>query len=63
MRLCVIKVSGFSYMARFPSTCAALADALKRFPRATTVSVKAGAALPWPAAQMQQGPESQTWPA
>lgn len=41
MRLCVIKVSGFSYMARFPSTCAALADALKRFPRATTVSVKA----------------------
>lgn len=45
MRLCVIKVSGFSYMARFPSTCAALADALMRFPRATTVSVKAGAAI------------------
>lgn len=44
MRLCVIKVSGFSYMARFPSTCAALADALMRFPRATTVSVQTGAA-------------------
>lgn len=45
MRLCVIKVSGFSYMARFPSTCAALADALMRFPRATTVSVQTGAAV------------------
>lgn len=45
MRLCVIKVSGFSYMARFPSTCAALADALMRFPRATTVSVHTGAAV------------------
>lgn len=44
MRLCVIKVSGFSYMAHFPSTCAALADALMRFPRATTVSVQTGAA-------------------
>jgi hypothetical protein len=43
MRLCVIKVAGFSYMARFPSTCAALADALKRFPRATTVSVRSSA--------------------
>lgn len=40
MRRCVIKVAGAYYTALFPSTCAALEDAMKRFPRATTISVR-----------------------
>lgn len=38
MRYCVIKVAGAVYTALFPSTCAAIADAMKRFPQATKIS-------------------------
>ncbi len=41
MKRCIIKVAGACYTALFPSTCAALEDALKRFPGATAISVKA----------------------
>lgn len=41
MRRCIIKVAGAYYTALFPSTCAALEDAMKRFPGATTISVRA----------------------
>lgn len=40
MKQCIIKVAGARYTALFPSTCAALEDALKRFPSATAISVK-----------------------
>ncbi|MEZ2738851.1 hypothetical protein [Comamonas jiangduensis] len=40
MKQCIIKVAGARYTALFPSTCAALEDALKRFPGATAISVK-----------------------
>lgn len=40
MRFCVINVGGFCYTAFSPSTCEAVADALKRFPNATSVSVR-----------------------
>ncbi len=40
MRRCIIKVAGACYTALFPSTCAALEDAMKRFPGATTISVR-----------------------
>lgn len=40
MRYCVIKVGDFSYAAFSPSTCEAVADALKRFPHARSVSVR-----------------------
>jgi len=40
MKQCIIKVAGARYIALFPSTCAALEDALKRFPGAVAISVK-----------------------
>ena len=40
MRYCVIKVGDFSYAAFSPSTCEAVADALKRSPHARSVSVR-----------------------
>ena len=40
MRFCVIKVGDFCYTAFSPSTCEAVADALKRFPHARRVSVR-----------------------
>ena len=40
MRFCVINVGGFCYTAFSPSTCAAVADALKRFPNARRISVR-----------------------
>lgn len=40
MRLCVINVGGFCYTAFSPSTCEAVADALKRFPNARRISVR-----------------------
>lgn len=40
MKQCIIKVAGAHYMALFPSTCAAVADALARFPGATKISVR-----------------------
>ncbi|MBP7351498.1 hypothetical protein [Comamonas terrigena] len=40
MRRCIIKVEGAYYTALFPSTCAALEDAMRRFPRASAISVR-----------------------
>ncbi|MEG1767656.1 MAG: hypothetical protein RR311_04285 [Comamonas sp.] len=40
MRFCVINVGGFCYTAFSPSTCEAVADALKRFPNARRISVR-----------------------
>lgn len=40
MRRCIIKVGGAYYTALFPSTCAALEDAMKRFPKASAISVR-----------------------
>lgn len=40
MKQCIIKVAGARYVALFPSTCAAVADALARFPEATKISVR-----------------------
>lgn len=40
MRFCVIKVGDFCYTAFSPSTCEAVADALKRFPHTRRVSVR-----------------------
>ncbi|WP_370681919.1 hypothetical protein [Comamonas sp. GB3 AK4-5] len=40
MRRCIIKVAGAYYTALFPSTCAALEDAMKRFPKAAAISVR-----------------------
>lgn len=40
MRHCIIKVGGARYTALFPSTCAAVADAMARFPGATKISVR-----------------------
>jgi hypothetical protein len=40
MRLCVVNVGGFCYTAFSPSTCEAVADALKRFPNARRISVR-----------------------
>lgn len=40
MKQCIIKVAGARYIALFPSTCAAVADALARFPGATKISVR-----------------------
>ncbi len=40
MKRCIIKVGGAHYVALFPSTCAAVADALARFPGATKISVR-----------------------
>ncbi|MNV87560.1 hypothetical protein D3C71_1816940 [compost metagenome] len=67
MRYCVIKVGDFSYAAFSPSTCEAVADALKRFPHARSVSVRtrlhapfaaalpAALGVPWPARQHASG--------
>ncbi len=41
MRLCIIKVAGAYYTALFPSTFAALEDAMRRFPSAAAISVQA----------------------
>lgn len=40
MKQCIIKVGQARYVALFPSTCAAVADALARFPGATKISVR-----------------------
>ncbi|CAM3562632.1 MULTISPECIES: hypothetical protein [Delftia] len=40
MKRCIIKVAGACYTALFPSTCAAVADAMTRFPYATKISVR-----------------------
>lgn len=40
MRYCIIKVAGACYSALFPSTCAAAADAMRRYPHATRISVR-----------------------
>ena len=57
MRFCVINVGGFCYTAFSPSTCAAVADAMQRFPDATRISARARhAALPgaaWTAGGVQ----------
>lgn len=42
MITCTIRVSGVRYTGRFSSTCAAVIDALQRFPAATRISVSAG---------------------
>lgn len=41
MKRCIIKVAGAYYTALFPSTFAALEDAMKRFPKAAAISVRA----------------------
>ena len=41
MKRCIIKVAGAYYTALFPSTFAALEDAMKRFPKAVAISVRA----------------------
>ena len=38
MKRCIIKVAGAYYTALFPSTFAALEDAMKRFPKAAAIS-------------------------
>ena len=41
MKRCIIKVAGAYYTALFPSTFAALEDAMRRFPQAAAISVQA----------------------
>ena len=50
MRFCVINVGGFCYTAFSPSTCEAVADALRRFPNARKISVRSRLQLAVPAA-------------
>ena len=46
MKRCIIKVAGAYYTALFPSTFAALEDAMKRFPKAAAISVRAARYCP-----------------
>ena len=50
MRFCVVNVGGYCYTAFSPSTCEAVADALKRFPNARRISVRSRLQLAVPAA-------------
>lgn len=43
MIACTVNVSGHRYTGLFASTCAAVIDALTRFPGATRISARAGA--------------------